>query len=130
VLGWLALGLPALADTPQGTGGGRPSEKVQKLIDALQSRNADVRQRAAEALGKLGEEALPAVPALIRRVGDNQFSQKGLVRAYVDGSRIAALLALKKLAPDRVKEALQKAARSRNTLVRLWAGATLKRLDP
>jgi HEAT repeat protein len=128
MLGLLGLGLPTLADSPRGKSG-KPGEKVQKLIDALQSRNSSVRQQAAEALGKLGEEALPATPALIRRIGDGNFSQKGPVRAYVDASRMAALVALKKLAPDRVKEALQGAARSRITQVRIWANKTLQRME-
>jgi HEAT repeat protein len=125
----VALALPALAraqTTPDP--GKQPSEKVQKLIDQLRSKNPETRRQAAVALGELGEEASAAVSALIRRVGDTQSTRKAQVRAYVDASRLAALAALKKLAPDRVQEALEGAAHCPVAQVRLWAVRVLKQM--
>jgi HEAT repeat protein len=121
---WLALALSPPAGAQAGDD--RPSEKVQALINQLTSKNAEARRQAAVALGQLGDEARAAVPALIRRVGDGQSARKAQVVAYVDASRLAALATLQKLAPDRVREALEGAARSRVTQVRVWAVRTLK----
>jgi HEAT repeat protein len=120
----LALPFPALACAQ--TGDDKPSEKVQSLINQLTNRNPETRRQAAVTLGQLGDEAKAAVPALVRRVGDNQASRKAQVVAYVDASRLAALAALQKIAPDRVREALDGAARSRIIQVRAWAVRTLK----
>jgi HEAT repeat protein len=119
---WSALVLPALARAQEG------GEKVQSLVKQLTSRNPETRRQAAVALGQLGDGAQEAVLALIRRVGDNQASRKAQVAAYVDASRLAALAALHKIAPDRVREALEGAARSRNAQVRAWAVRTLKNM--
>jgi HEAT repeat protein len=121
---WLALALPALALSQSGDE--KPSEKVQALINQLTSKNPETRRQTAVTLGQLGDEARAAVPALVQRVGDNQFARKAQVLAYVDASRLAALAALQKLAPDRVREALEGASRSSNVQVRVWAARTLK----
>jgi len=47
---------------------------VPALVRALENQNPKVRERAAEALGKLKGGAAPAVPALIRALGDEQQS--------------------------------------------------------
>ena len=44
--------------------------KIQNLISALRSENSSIRQRAAEALGKIGPEAKAAVPGLIEALKD------------------------------------------------------------
>jgi HEAT repeat protein len=119
---WSALALPALARAQAG------GEKVQSLINQLTSKNPETRRQAAVALGQLGDAAQEAVPALVRRVGDNQASRKAQVVAYVDASRLAALAALQKIAPDRVREALEGASRSRNVQVRAWAVRVLKEM--
>jgi HEAT repeat protein len=123
---WLTLALPALACSQSGDE--KPSEKVQGLIDQLKSKNPETRRQAAVTLGQLGDEGRAAVPALIRRVGDSQFARKAQVLAYVDASRLAALASLQKLAPDRVREALEGAARSRVAQVRVWAVRVLKEM--
>ncbi len=124
-----ALSLTALAGTrSSATVVDQPSEHVQKLIDQLTSKNSETRRKAAVALGELGEEGKAAVPALIRRVGDRQASRTGPVVAYVDASRLAALAALKKLAPDRVQEALEGAVRCPVAQVRLWAIRVLQNM--
>jgi HEAT repeat protein len=120
----LALVLPAMASAQ--TGDDRPSEKGQSVFNQLTNRNAETRRQAAVALGQLGDEAQEAVPALVRRVGDNQASRKAQVVAYVDASRLAALATLQKIAPDRIRDALEGASRSRNFQVRAWAVRTLK----
>jgi HEAT repeat protein len=123
----LALALLMLAFAgPASADGESPSEKVQGLIDQLTSKNPETRRQAAVALGQLGDEGKAAVPALIRRVGDRQFARKGPVLAYVDASRLAALAALKKLAPDRVREALEGAVRCPVAQVRIWAVRVLQ----
>lgn len=89
----------------------------------LKERRGSIRRSAAECLGQLGNKANDAIPALVERVADdvgyqNSFDYNG------DGNgccKAAALDALKKLAPNKVQEALLKARKSKNDLVRAWA---------
>jgi HEAT repeat protein len=89
----------------------------------LKERRGAIRRTAAECLGQLGEKAQDAVPALFERVADdvgyaNSFDYNGDSNGCC---KAAALDALKKLAPDKVQEALLKARKSKNDLVRAWA---------
>jgi HEAT repeat protein len=89
----------------------------------LKERRGAIRRAAAECLGNLGEKAKDAVPALFERVADdvgyaNSFDYNGDSNGCC---KAAALDALKKLAPDKVQEALLKARKSKNDLVRAWA---------
>lgn len=105
-----------------------PADKVEALAEQLTHPNFRVRQQAAVRLGAMGPDAKAAVPALVRRVGDSRTGLMGLDVTPVDTSRLAALIALKKIAPDKVEEALEGAAKSKLLLVRAWAVNTLKRL--
>lgn len=103
------------------------SSLVAGLTDDLQDGRGSVRRTAAECLGALGEKAKDAVPALIARVADDVGGQNSFdYNGAEDGCcKAAALDALKKLAPDQVQEALLKARKSKNDLVRAWASAKL-----
>jgi HEAT repeat protein len=116
------------------------SEDLAKLIQQLCSdlkendekdQRGSIRRTAAECLGELGANAKDAVPALIERVADdvghrNSFTYNG----DTDGCcKAAALAALKKLAPDKAAEALLKARKSKNDLVRAWAAEQLAELN-
>jgi HEAT repeat protein len=50
------------------------------IVDALQSKDTDVRDAAALFLGKLGPDAKDAVPALIARLGDDDLKGIGTVQ--------------------------------------------------
>jgi HEAT repeat protein len=104
-----------------------PDKVVEALTPALKSKFPQQRVWAAAELGKLREKA--AVPALMDRIADNvwipkpPFKTAGRMQGYdpVGGGKEAALTALKEIAPERVKEALQKASKSKNKDVRKWA---------
>jgi hypothetical protein len=109
-----------------GAADGEMTPKVAALVARLHNPDWEVRQAAARELGALGDEARPAVPALIRRVSDRQGVRVGFQVILVDGSRIAALLALKELAPDRVEEALRRAMQVPDFAMIIWARKTLE----
>jgi HEAT repeat protein len=103
---------------------------VDALGRALQDSDPRVRRAAADGLGKLADKS--AIPALERRVADDLWSaipakQSSYTRqdAFDDikglGSKVHALDALAKLAPDRVGPALVAAAKSKTLEVRRWA---------
>ncbi|MFQ5795664.1 MAG: HEAT repeat domain-containing protein [Candidatus Bipolaricaulia bacterium] len=64
---------------------------VPTLIKVLQDKDVDVRQEAAEALGKIGPDARDAVPALVEALRDEDWS----VRQF-------SAWALRKIGPDAV----------------------------
>src|SRR3990172_12705788 len=64
-------------------------EAVGLLVAALEAPGAEVRRRAAYALGELGPEAKGAIGALIKSFGDH-------------GARAAAIAALGKIGPEAV----------------------------
>jgi serine/threonine protein kinase/HEAT repeat protein len=112
---------------------------VEALGRALEDKEGIVRREAANSLAELGDPA--AVPGLARRVADDAWlASPGFVTAYFGGvrpaydddpewgSKPAALRALKRLAPDRVPEALLQALKSSNANVRVWAASVLR--DP
>ena len=52
------------------SGCGSQEQEVKKLIQALQHKNSQVRHAAADELGKIGVNAIDAVPALIQALQD------------------------------------------------------------
>jgi HEAT repeat protein len=54
------------------------SVNVQNLLRRCASESADDRVEAVETLGKLGEEAAPAIPTLVKLLGDQQAVQRDL----------------------------------------------------
>ncbi len=98
---------------------------VQALIDGLSDTDGTVRRASAEGLRQRGDQA--AVPALVKRVADDTWIAKPRFRGTNGGGdpeaggKTAALEALRKLAPDKVPEALRQAQRSKNSSVRAWA---------
>ena len=116
----------------------KPEEKVPDnlspvltaLVEDLNDKQGNVRRAAAEALGKMGEKAKPAAPALVLRVKDNvgganSFDYNGDPNG---GCKAAALDALKQLAPEKVSGALFGGRKSKNTLVKIWSTRELTRL--
>jgi HEAT repeat protein/tetratricopeptide (TPR) repeat protein len=110
---------------------------VKALIKALTDADGYVRRAAADSLKTLEDKS--AAPALVKRVADEVWvsTPKGLF-TYRDepydgfrglGSKDHALAALKALAPEQVKAALQEAARSSNADVKKWAEGELKKLE-
>jgi HEAT repeat protein len=105
----------------------------QALLTALNDGDGYVRRAAADSLAEMGDRE--AVPALMRRVADGVWfgppKGGGLVRKepydglWGLGSKDHALVALKKLAPDKVTPALLSALRSPTRDVRLWAADEL-----
>ena len=114
---------------------------VEALTRALGDGAGHVRRAAAQSLGQLGDPA--AVPALIRRVADDvwfglPFSNyipvddtpyDDIAEGAGQGSKPAALAALKKLAPEKVEQALLDASKSKNPEVRRWALDRLNELE-
>jgi HEAT repeat protein len=99
------------------------SRRVAALVKRLKDEEAGVRHAAAAALGGLGSEAAPAVPALVERVRDDVWSGGGISQDNAPGntSKDAALAALKKLAKEKVEAALVAASESGNPKVKAWA---------
>jgi tRNA A-37 threonylcarbamoyl transferase component Bud32/HEAT repeat protein len=90
--------------------------------------NRHVRVLAANALRKLNAKG--SADALAERVADDLWYVSGYTNVPNDpqaGGKTAALEALQALAPDRVLEALERAATSKSAQVRLWASAELKK---
>jgi HEAT repeat protein len=110
---------------------------VKALIKALADTDGYVRRAAADSLKMLGDKA--AVPALVKRVADEVWlSRPTGFFTYRDepydgfrglGSKDHALEALKALAPEQVKAALQEAARSSKAEVKKWAEGELKKRE-
>jgi serine/threonine protein kinase len=108
----------------------RPPETAA-LVSVLTDRDNKVRMTAGWSLWQLGDRAKVApdivdqvaegaVPALVKRVADDLWaSGDGWDDRY--SSKLAALEALKRLAPQRVTEALLAAVRSKEESVRVWA---------
>lgn len=106
---------PKTADPPAAA----LSPAAKALTIALFDEAPGVRKQAAETLQTLGEKG--AVPALIKRVGDNVWlSNQFGANDPEDGGKAAALSALKKLAPERVTEALMVGLQSADRHMRVW----------
>src|SRR5262249_31946025 len=102
---------------------------VKALVKQLKDEDAGVRHAAAEALAKRGVKAREVIDALIERVADDVWTTGAVQQDNATGntSKDAALKALKKLAPDKVEDALAKALESKNPRVKAWAA---KQLSP
>jgi predicted Ser/Thr protein kinase len=98
------------------------TQAVKTLIKELETGDRIARKEAAISLKKMGAKEVPAeaVTALVKRVSDDRWEAE-------DGgaSKDTALDALKALAPDRVIEALEAAAGSKNDDVARWASGRL-----
>jgi HEAT repeat protein len=110
---------------------------VKALAEALQDEAWQVRQTAANSLGKLGAKAKGAVPALVKRVADDRYAwdySPGPLHwnkpPDIQGvDKDAALAALKALAPEKVEQALLDASKSKDPKIRRWALDRLNELD-
>jgi serine/threonine protein kinase len=125
---WATAKLGALSkDDANSTGKVGMSRRVAALVKQLTDKDANVRHAAAIALGNLGDEARPAVPALIDRIKDDVWSVSGISQDNATGntSKDAALAALMKLSPDKVDDAVFAATKSKNQKVKAWAMAQL-----
>src|SRR5262249_19001344 len=107
------------------TGKDEGGDRVAHMV----RRSGHIHKVAADGLRQLG--AKTAVPALADRVADDVWYISGYSNVPSDpeaGGKAAALAALKELAPDKVKEALERAAKSKDEHVRKWAADQLKGL--
>src|SRR5204863_7115634 len=102
---------------------------VETLIEALTDYDGVVRAAAAEALANLSARA--AAPALAARVADDRWIVSEYANAELNdpiaGGKSAAVVALRKLAPERVTAALRDALRAPALGVRVWAVSELGR---
>ena len=126
---WYISGYSNVPDDP--IGGGKaaaldalkqlaPDKVSEALVPALKSKVPALRRWAASQLETFGDKT--AVPALMERVGDDVWYISGYSNVPNDpigGGKAAALDALKKLAPDKVTEALAVAMRSKTAEVRV-----------
>ncbi|MBI1915192.1 MAG: HEAT repeat domain-containing protein [Planctomycetes bacterium] len=97
------------------------AEAVKLWSDALNDAQPAIRQDAAYRLQQLGDRS--AVPALSKRVADDTPD------VDYSGGKLAALGALRQLAPDKATDALLEALRSKNDSVRAWACQNLTTKD-
>jgi hypothetical protein len=128
----------ALAELVKEKGAAEDAEIIKVLEAGLRDRDSTVkmvlhgrhiRVLAAEALRTL--KAKGSAGALAERVADDVWYVSGFSNVPDDpeaGGKAAALRALWELAPDRVAEALEKAAKSKTDAVRQWADAELNKL--
>jgi predicted Ser/Thr protein kinase len=103
---------------------------VRLLIQNLYDNDAEVRRRAAWSLEKLG--ARSAVPVLMKRVQDDWWDGEevtsggaAMVSFGPRPSKVVMLEVLRTLAPEKAREALMVAARSKNRNVKAWATSRL-----
>ena len=110
---------------------GEPSPAVLPLVEKLRDEDYNVRLQAAKSLKELKDSS--AAPALIRRVSDDLWDRHDDYDSLAESSKLMALEALRTVAPDRVTEALLKAATAKRSKdVRRWACLQLASLgkDP
>ena len=69
--GWKVLSLIATASLLMSSIASAQDPSVQEHIQALHADDVDGQVQAARALGALGDEAAPAVPALIAALGSD-----------------------------------------------------------
>ncbi len=98
-----------------------PDDAIAGHIRELQDKNPDIRQHGASNLEDLGEQAVPAIPALIRALSDKDAN----VREY----SATALGSMGKLA-ESATEPLTNLARDDNGYVRESAIKALKQIAP
>lgn len=106
--------------------------EVKALIEELHSFDPVERRNAAQALGRMGEQAVPAIPALIRSLGDRARLAVRSARGETSPDSVAeaAMLALASLGAPAV-EPLVDALQHDNPGVRIMAAEALGRIrDP
>lgn len=104
------------------------------LISALSSGNSELRLVAAEKIKEEKVTSSAVVRALVDRIKDDQWdgpirraTSNGVeTEPETDEGKNAALEALREVAPQKVKSALESAARSSNLNIRRWALEQLK----
>ena len=96
-------------------------DTIPALIEAMGDENGDVREEAADALGRIGPDARAAVPALTKALSDEH-----------EGVRYYAALALAAIGPDAgaAVPALIRALRDEKDFVRWKAARALGRIGP
>jgi len=96
-------------------------DTIPTLIEAMGDENGDVREEAADALGRIGPDARAAVPALTKALSDEH-----------EGVRYYAALALAAIGPDAgaAVPALIRALRDEKDFVRWKAARALGRIGP
>jgi HEAT repeat protein len=116
----------------------KDKEAVTALARALEDKEPMIRRAAADSLKVIGDRSATVVNALVKRIADEAWFARpanapdGGDEPYDgykgQGSKDRALAALKSLAPERVKDALTQATRSKNVQVKEWAAAELKKI--
>jgi serine/threonine-protein kinase len=96
-----------------------PSPEVQALLGGLTDRSPDVRWKAAESLGSLGEEAASAVPHLVEGLADRS-----------DVVRWRSAEALGKIGSTKAVGPLAASLKDRDPLVRTESARALTRIGP
>jgi HEAT repeat protein len=102
--------------------------RVKALAEALQDADADVRQRAAKSLGKLGAKAKGAVPTLVKLVANERYEEPYGMADFHD--KDAAVATLKMLAPEKVIQLLSDATNAKDPIIRWWAANNLREAGP
>lgn len=97
------------------------------MIDQLSAPNPDLRVAVAIALGKLGSDAAPAVPALIEAMKDERFDEMFRSPTAVN-RREQFALAISRIG-EPARESLILALDDSNGLVRVWSAYALYRID-
>ncbi|VTT99673.1 serine threonine protein kinase : Serine/threonine protein kinase OS=Planctomyces maris DSM 8797 GN=PM8797T_31203 PE=3 SV=1: Pkinase [Gemmataceae bacterium] len=120
---------PAEPHQPQPVPKTGASPRVQALIDQVPDEDWETRATAATALMNLGDEAKPAVPALVKQLADARYSTKASRFMH---DKEAALSALIVLGPEKVEAALVAtlvdASRAKNVELKVWASAALMKV--
>jgi hypothetical protein len=108
---------------------GGMTPRLRALAEQLKDESAEARGEAAEALGRLGDKARAAVPALMDRIADDVWGDPKTAvhrdNSSTHSSKDNALEALHRIAPEKVEEALVRATKSENPRVRSWASSRL-----
>ena len=99
--------LSALSLAPSELLAGARGATIEALVGQLSAEKAHDRARAADALGKLGRDAAPAVSALLKALSGE---------AWVARAAAASALGRIALQPEKVVPALAKAARERGSI--------------
>src|SRR5262249_44810334 len=99
------------------------------LIEKLKEGSSNDRTAAADELGKLGNEALPAMPWLVKIVSMKGPTNFEVFSKRVDPGRVAAARAINKIDSTQLRPALQQAQQCTYLYVQIWAQQSLKNLN-